>query len=516
MPPRLIPWIGLAGVIVAGVLVRVIPFAVTDFPINDGGLFMAMSRAIEEAGWALPATVAWNGGDVPLIYPPLAFYGTAVLHSVFGLYEFDVFRWLPLVTSVLIVPAVYLLSRELLRSDLGGAVSALAYALAPSSYVSVIAGGGVARSPGLLAAVVALWQLVILVRNPSRGRAVAVGLLGGLTALIHPAAAVFLAGSGALFLIAEARSRRSWLHAAGSVGVALLVVGPWLVTVIGRHGLDTLTDLPSNGPGPLFAFQTLFAARATALPFFDPLAVVATTMAIVCLVRRQWFYPLWLVWGAVLSPQYSMVPFGILIGSATLSLLAMRDSAHREAIRGISQRAPTIGLAVVAACLVFEGVVSSLAVFDPGAPVHALGVNRRDTMERIASTAEPRARFALITNSTWPTDADSEWFPLLTGRVSVATVQGSELHGREAFDEALRVFDALQVCVREHSLPCVEEWLAEHPADYLYLPLGQLHGPASPDDCCDELRALLAADPAFEPVLDEGTTPVVFRVIDSP
>ena len=506
--------IGLLAVIVAGAALRAIPMAFTDFPINDGGMFLALSRAIVDSGWALPSTVAWNGGDMPNLYPPLAFYGVGVLESVLGLDAFDVFRWLPLVTSVLIIPAVYLLGRELLRSDLGGVVSALGYALPPSSYVSVIAGGGVARSPGLLVAVFALWQLVILVRDPSRGRAVLVGLLGGLTALLHPGAAVFLAGSGALFLLFEGRNRAALTHAAGSVGVAFAVVAPWLLIVIGRHGLDALLAIPSNGPNLPFAILSLFAARATALPFFDPLAVVATVMGIVCLVRRQWFYPLWFVWGVVLSPQYSMVPFGVLIATAVLLLVKRREATREAAVVGVARLAPTAGLAVVAACLVFEGAVSALAVYDPWAPVHAVSENRRATVEWVASNVEREARFALITDSTWPADMDSEWFPLLAERTSVATVQGSEMYGREAFDEARVVFHALQTCVREESVPCVEDWLAEHPADYLYLPVGQLHGPQSPDDCCEELRERLAADPGFEPFFDEGSTTVIFRVAD--
>jgi hypothetical protein len=88
------------------------------------------------------------------------------------------------------------------------------------------------------------------------------------------------------------------------------------------------------------------------------------------------------------------------------------------------------------------------------------------------------------------------------------------MYGREAFDEARRIFHELQTCVREESVACVEDWLAEHPADYLYLPMGELHGPSSPEDCCEVLRALLADDPAFRPVHDEAGTAVVFRVED--
>lgn len=118
MPART-AWLLVGAITMAGLVVRAIPVALSDFPVNDGGLFLAMTRAIQDADWSLPATVAWNGADLPFIYPPLAFYKAGLLNSLFGLDIYGVFRWFPLLTSVLIVPAVYLLARQLLRSELG-------------------------------------------------------------------------------------------------------------------------------------------------------------------------------------------------------------------------------------------------------------------------------------------------------------------------------------------------------------------------------------------------------------
>ena len=169
----------LASVALAGLVVRAIPVALADFPVNDGGLFVAMTRAIEDAGWGLPLTVSWNGSELPFAYPPLGFYLSGGISTIFGLDLTDVFRWLPLVASALVVPAVFLLARELLRSDLGALVAALAYALAPVSYVWLVQGGGVTRSPGMLLAVLTLWLVVRLVRTPNRSTAITVGVLAG-------------------------------------------------------------------------------------------------------------------------------------------------------------------------------------------------------------------------------------------------------------------------------------------------------------------------------------------------
>jgi hypothetical protein len=506
---RVGPWlVAVAGI---GLAVRAIPIVLTDFPVNDGGLFVAMTRAIQDAGWTLPATVAWNGADLPFTYPPLAFYVAGLLESI-GLDLFAVFRWAPLVFAALVVPAVYLLARELLRSDIGALVAALAYALTPVAYVWLIGGGGVTRAPGMLLAVLALWQLVRLVRSPSRGRAVTVGVLFGLTALVHPGAAVFVATGSLLVWLVEGRTRLSLAAIAAAVGIGLVVATPWLFPVINQQGLASLFEVPSNGPSPIDALVAVAAGRVTGVPFLDPLSVLGFALAILSLVRRRWLLPAWFAVSLLLSYQYAMVPFALLIGTAAVDLAALWSSRDPTA-SGPARWVPLAGVAVLAAALVVEGVASALTVLNPEAPVHALDADRREAMAWVDTNLEPDATVALITNSVWSGDPDSEWFPLLADRVSVATVQGSEWLGREAFPAQQQVHDSLQRCVSVATVACVADWLAEHPAGYLYLPFGQIRGPSSPSDCCAELRAELLADDRFEPVL-EGPGATVLAVRD--
>jgi hypothetical protein len=381
-------------------------------------------------------------------------------------------------------------------------VAALVYALTPSSYVWLIQGGGVTRSPGLLLAVLCLWRVVLLVRDPGRGSAVIVGVLAALTALVHPGAAVFVAVSAPLIWIFEGRTRASLASAAAAVGVAAVIVAPWALAVVSRHGLEALTDVRGNGPDPVAALVALFAGRITGVPFTDPLAIIGLAMSLLCLIRRQFLLPVWLVASLLLSYQYAMVPFSLLVGVLAADLLSWwRNRATAPASpRAAAQWAPLVVVAVLAASLVVEAGASALIVQSPGAPVHALSPERRSALEWASVHLEPAARVAVITDSVWNSDPDSEWFPLLAGRQSVATVQGSELLGAAAFDAAVRSHHELQSCVRPASVACVRDWLAVSPAEYVYLPDGHLHGPNSPADCCADLRALLLAEAGFEPV----------------
>jgi hypothetical protein len=382
-------------------------------------------------------------------------------------------------------------------------VAASAYALAPASWVWLIQGGGISRSPGLLLAVLALWLVVRLVRDPGPRLAVAAGVLAGLTVLVHPGAAVFAAVSAVLLWLFEGQTRASLAWSGAALAVALAVAAPWLVVLVSRHGIAVLTDVPSNGPDLGQAVLALLAGRATGLPFADPLALLGVALAILAAIRRRFLLPAWLLAAPVVSYQYGMIPFGLLIGQFAVDLAG----ARRQAAGTDGSRTPTVIAMVVAACLVFEGVVAAGTVLNPAAPVFALDASRRAAMAWVAAELPADARIAIITGGEWSGDPDSEWFPQLTGRQSVATVQGSEWLGTAAFQAQVTANRGLQACVAEGSASCVIDWLADWPADYLYLPKGALDGPNSPADCCAALRQALLADAGFGETHDgDGAT----------
>ncbi|MEX1068793.1 MAG: glycosyltransferase family 39 protein [Chloroflexota bacterium] len=508
----------LAGVTLVGLVVRAIPVALADFPLNDGGLFLTMVMAVEEADWALPVSVAWNGTQLPFTYPPLAFYVVGWADAYLGIDPLALFRFFPLVASTLVVPAVFLLGRSLLRSDLGGLTAALAYAVTTGSFVWLVQGGGISRAPGMLLAVLTLWQTVHLVRSPTPRRAGATGALAGLTILTHPAAALFTAISAFLIWFFEGRSLRSLKFSTAALGVALLVATPWAGAVIQHHGLAGLLDVQNNGPDPRSTLLAMVVGRLTGNPFVDPLALLGLGMAILCLTRRRFLLPIWLLAAAFLAWQYAMVPLGLLVGFAAVDLSTLRDSVRRRAaqagapaVSGTSRWGPGLGLGLLGVILLVEAGAAGLAVLNPGAPLDALSPERRDAMAWIEANLEDDARFAVVTGDSWAVDPDSEWFPVLAQRVSVGTVQGSEWLGGAAFREQLTAHGTLQACVAEGSGNCVREWLADWPADYVFIPKGRRHGPNSPPDCCDDLRAGLLADPAFTRVYD-GPGATIFRV----
>jgi hypothetical protein len=67
-----------------------------------------------------------------------------------------------------------------------------------------------------------------------------------------------------------------------------------------------------------------------------------------------------------------------------------------------------------------------------------------------------------------------EWFPALSGRMNISTVQGREwLPGLQHFSARIEAFPALQACLYKDEA-CLEDWAEKQGEafDYVYLSLG--------------------------------------------
>ncbi len=319
-------WWLLALAVAVGFGIRAIPVFTASFPLNDGGLFTAMIQALQANHWAVPATVDWNGAAIPFAYPPLGFYLAGLLHASTGASLEDLLRWLPLTFTTLSVIPVYLLARELLRSRAGAVASALVFAAAPAAFAWPLDGGGVTRAPGIFVGLLAIWAGARLVAEPTWRRGLALGVLGGLTALVHPAAATFAAGSVLLLVIARWRTlaqakRRSAAALAIALASALLVVSPWLAVVATHGQLTTLASTSSNGPDPRKALILLVAGWSTLAGQVDPLAVLMLLQGVRLAFRRRFLLPVWWVAASLLSSQYGILPGALLIGTVAAEMV---------------------------------------------------------------------------------------------------------------------------------------------------------------------------------------------------
>jgi hypothetical protein len=488
----------LLAILAVGLALRAVPVLGNPWPVGDGGLFYTMVGELRSNHLALPAFTAYNHEAIPFAYPPLALELAAVVESVTGLARADVFRFVPLTFSVLCIPGVFLIARELQANERPGRArsralfATLVYATFPLGWEWLTLGSGITRSVGMCFALLATWQGLVLLRRGGLGAGLATAVLAGLAVLSHPEAGVFvLIALGTRLLV-----KRSWrnlrnlgLAAAG----AAVVIAPWILAVVARHGLAPF-EAAGGGVGRdpvasvvVYLFGFFLVGPLPLAASLDLLGQVHT------LLNRRPYLVLWR-----LAVCFLDVRFALVAAVVPLSLLAadgLFDSllpALRAAVRG--RRAPHVGawLAGVASVgLVFAALLTPSVFL---APHVALTAPDREAMAWVRATQPPDRRFLVLATGTWGSDDLSEWFPALSGHGTLDTSQGLEwvaprIRTAEIADET-----QLRQC-QPADLPCLLQWLTAHGGadSAVYVPANGSAYAAGPDPSAAIRTALLGS-----------------------
>jgi hypothetical protein len=125
-----------------GALVRLLPVALSSFPLNDGGLFYQMTEDLAASGLRLPLLTCYTGGDIPFAYPPLGFYLAGSLHLAAKVSVLELMRWLPAIFSTLTLLPFYFLARRMLSESGLASIAVIAFALIPRSSEWMVMGVG--------------------------------------------------------------------------------------------------------------------------------------------------------------------------------------------------------------------------------------------------------------------------------------------------------------------------------------------------------------------------------------
>lgn len=493
--------------VVLGSVVRTVPVLTSDFPLHDGGLFLVMVQDLQDAGFVLPLTTSYNLDQIPFAYPPLAIYLTAGLNAI-GFDLIALMRFIPLVASIATVPVLYLIVVELTGRRGIAAVSTVAFALAPRSYEWLVIGGGLTRAPGMLFALLVIWQGIKLLRQPSLARIAGTGLCGGLTLLTHPEASLFAAVSLAVLLVARGRNRGAIGAMLAAGAIALVVAAPWLWTVVMRYGPEVVTGA-ANSRNALLGntLRSLLFGQFTGATAFDLFLGIGFVGLLIEVGRGRYLVPAWVVAIPIVvlaaGFTYAMVPWSILVAIAVVDVLL---PAVYRLTKGRRFGRPILELGLGGAA-----VLASLATpYGTDSPLHQLNTGDRQAMVWVSRNLPADARVAVVTGLPWWNDATSEWFPAIARRHSVATPQGYEW--TDEFVRQQERHRLLQDTCAPRMADCLRLWAAHFDVDvdFIYVPKGQLAGIASDHDCCPGLRESLRQ--TYQVVYDNaGATIVMIR-----
>ena len=462
-------WLLLSAVVVLGAAVRLPALLQASFPLGDGALWAAMVDDLRAAHYLLPQETTFNGGGIPFVYPPLAFYLAAVAVDMFRLTTLSALRWLPFAANLLTSLAVAWFAFGLTRSRATAVWAAAVFVLLPNSFAWLMMGGGLTRSLGLLLAVIALASFQSMLRKPGLRRSVAAGVAIGAASLTHPENIVFLALSLPLLWLSSGSVRASLARVATAAAVAGAVVAPWAITMLLRHGVEPFLGASTSSAWSLRGHLEFLRFEITGEPWIGVFSALALVGCFAAIARRQPVLPIWLFALYQFVPRSAGTYAQVLV--ALLAAIALVDvvipglerlagsgngsSPPRSALLG--SRAATWGFA---GALVLYGFVADLAwLGNPSCPLRAVDVEQRQAFKRVADAVAPGSAFVVVTGvGEWHRDIEAEWYPYLTGFTSATTVQGSEWLPRGGFSRRIELhFEAWAMAA--HRPMDFERWL---------------------------------------------------------
>ena len=389
----------------------------SDFPLRDGGLFATMARDIRDAGFALPQYSSFNTGDIPFAYPPLGLYLLALIPGDPIATE----RWLPLAWSMFTIPAAYLLAREFVEDHIAG-LTTLLFALMPVTWA--IEGGGVTRGLAFAFLLWSLWAAKRALSRPSLLPIVGAGLLAGLAGLSHPAVGPAWLISVLVFF-AFTRSRQALISLIGILLIAGATVAPWLVVVVARYGVGVVLSAGTSH-GVSESLGRLLTVGPSYIGVLDLVLPLALLGIVVVVSRGDWVLPVWLV-VLIAVPggegRYAAIAWAILAGVGAMTVADALATA----------RARRFALIVGLSVMTFGAAIAGYQTFG------SLSPQIREAMIAAGTEAPAGTRFAVYADSSALETPVLDWFPTLSGQVSVGTFMGLEWTTAERWSETVAI-----------------------------------------------------------------------------
>ncbi|MEW6083822.1 MAG: glycosyltransferase family 39 protein [Chloroflexota bacterium] len=452
--------------IALGTFIRFNPTLLAGFAINDGGMFAVMVDDLRANNFLLPLFSTYNDIDMPFAYPPLGFYMGALAMDLFGIDSAQVVRWVPAFFASLAIPAFYILALRILKDKNLASIATLFYAFIPRAFSWLIMGGGLTRSPGQFFLILALAVLIRLYEDKRRTDILLAGLFSGLAVLSHPAAAVHVFISAIWLWIMLSRKRSAFIHSILVGAIVLILTMPWWLTVIHNHGIDVLLNAASTGGKTSAIFNLLFFTFTDEL-YATAIAVLGLLGLTHRLIRRDYLLPLWLAIPFIVAGRgaanLAVIPLAMLaaIGYVNVVLPALQPAPANEA------QVSSVERDVFLALLLY--LVFSTTQFSVQLSSATLYPADRAAMEWVRRETSSDSRFLVLTGTTSVAcDSVLEWFPALSGRKSVYTVQGTEWIKGAGFNDYVSSTYDVQECYLDGDVACLDGEISRADYDYIY------------------------------------------------
>lgn len=486
------------------------------YPLNDGGLFFQMVVDLQDNHYQIPEYTTYNQSQIPFVYPPAPFFFVGLINSFLGFDLLQLFKYLPLVFNVFTIPIVSLLVYELTQNRQISLLATFLWSFALPSYQWQIMGGGITRSPALFFSLLSLVFISREFKTPSLRNLLLASVFAALTLLSHFEIFWNTALCMAVFWLFTSDKKKASISLL-LIAISTLVLSlPYWLTIFRHHEIGTILNSISSGEFniiksvitlTLFNYMNEFSFTIiSALAFIGLLQLVA---------KKNYLLPIWFILVVFFDPRSvnrsALLPLSIIAAMAIIDVIlptlvvatagADKKSPNQSILLNPRIRMLYPILLVITICTFYASLVESV-------DMNGLTRDEEQDLVWIRTNTSIDSEFVVLSSSKiWQYDHVAEWFPTITGRKSVNTVQGSEWLNRGNYTQKLSEYNQLKRCYYEYE-GCVTKWLDDTnlKADYLIVvksPCSDAH-----PFCSNSMMLNLKNDKDYQIVYDSASATV--------
>lgn len=467
----------LVFAVIFGTFWRLFPVWLAGFPINDGGMFYTMIQDLQSNQYRLPTYTSYNNSNIPFAYPPLGFYLGAMLTDLFGLSTpLLIIQWLPGILNSISILAFYFFAKEITQNNFQSAIASFVFSFTPHMTSWFSMGGGLTRSLGAIFMFMAITSIYKVLVNESKKNIWGAVLFSGLTTLSHPESAMYTVVIAIYIWFMKSRSYSGAINALLIAIGTFLFISIWLLEVIQVHRLTPFISASQTGLHSFLSiFKILNINQVTEEFFVDVFGVIGIMGIALLISKKKFFIPTMLLITFLFIPRSAHT-----LGNITLSLsasffmteiiLANFDVPQKDTIEIEKEKTRSYKIFLL---ILIPFIFANSLYYSMSVSRKHISEETRKTMDWIKESTPEQSRFLIITGETNGfCDATNEWFPALTNRKSLVTLQGNEWIQGSNFNQFAKTTQSLQMCYQK-GLDCIlsESKTFSDSFDYVYIEL---------------------------------------------
>jgi hypothetical protein len=239
-------------------------------------------------------------------------------------------------------------------------------------------------------------------------------------------------------------------------------------------GLNPFLAAAQTGGQNTLSVLFPFLLTLTDEPFLTFVAVLGLIGFFVCLKNKNLLIPLWYFIPYLVDPRsaatYSMIPLslmaGIALGEVILPVIARFENTNiTDSHDNPFQSHIALAFLIVAGFYMLGGTL----YFGSQLKGSTLPPADRTAFNWIKANTPSDSRILIMTGeSQLLCDSLQEWFPILTDRESVTTIQGNEWLPNHKYVQSVALQNGVQSCVDSSSpLSCIEKYNLQY--EYIYV-----------------------------------------------